>query len=226
MTHCVKSPRRSRSGCSRARPPWPTRPAARSTGRRPSPARRSSGSTGSRSRRSRRSRRRAAASPRAPPDRGPRGRGHDATTRPAASHGGRTCVPTRAQRLLGHAQRPLHGDRLQPTHPLVKRRVEPVQQQHQGGEDRDDRADQHGLGDRALRAVGEEHHVREDHRRDEEQHDPERGRDHADGAVDAIEPRLLTRRRSGRATCRRPTAGSPSAGARPAGCETASPPTG
>ena len=53
--------------------------------------------------------------------------------------------------------------------------------------------DQHALDDRALAAVGEEEHEREDHARDEEEHDPELGRDHADGAVDAIEPRFLAR---------------------------------
>ena len=43
-----------------------------------------------------------------------------------------------------------------------------------------------------LAAVGEEQHEHEDHGRDEEQHDPQRVRDHPDRAVDAVAARLLT----------------------------------
>ena len=78
--------------------------------------------------------------------------------------------------------------------PRVERVVEPVEQQQQHGDHRDDRPHQHALHDRALAAVGEEQHVHEDHARDEEEHDPELGRDHPDRAVDAVEPRFLPRR--------------------------------
>ena len=49
--------------------------------------------------------------------------------------------------------------------------------------------------DRALAAVGEEQHVDEDHGGDDEEHDPQRRRDHALGAVDAVAARLLAGRR-------------------------------
>ena len=51
------------------------------------------------------------------------------------------------------------------------------------------------LDDRPLAAVGEEQHEHEDQRGAEEQHEPQRRRDHPDGAVDPIDASLLPRRR-------------------------------
>ena len=58
--------------------------------------------------------------------------------------------------------------------------------------------------------VGEEQHEHEDDDGDEEQHDPQRGRDHADGSVDPVDPgrfavgRLVEPLSIGRLLARRP----------------------
>ena len=100
----------------------------------------------------------------------------------------------RAQRLVDHPQRPLHRHRLQPADAVVERLVERLQQEQQVAITATTEPISIALHDRALAAVGEEEHEAEDHGGDEEQRDPERRRDHADGAVDAIQPRLLARR--------------------------------
>ena len=73
--------------------------------------------------------------------------------------------------------------------------IEGRQQQQQHGDHRGDGTHQHPLGHGALAAVGEEEHVGEDHRRDEEEDDPELRGDHPDRPVDPVAARLLTGRR-------------------------------
>ena len=78
---------------------------------------------------------------------------------------------------------------------VADRVVEHGDQQQRRGDHRDDRPHQHRLRVPALGAVGEEEHEHEDRGGDEEQHDPQRIRDHADRAVDAVAARLLARAR-------------------------------
>ena len=163
--------------------------------RRPSPARRSIGSTGSRSRPSRRSRARAARSPRARP-------GRDAVRRPSRRHRLPERVARelhlgadRAERLVDHPQRALHRDRLAARRRRrgTARRAPYSRSSSAAITETTDPISMPWTTARSPRSAKKSMKTKIT-AGDEEQHDPERGRDHADGAVDAIPPRLLARR--------------------------------
>ena len=113
---------------------------------------------------------------------------------PSASHGGGVVLAGDLQLLIDDLQRSLHGHGSKPADPIVERVVEEVEQQQHRRDHGDHGADEQSLDDRPLAAVGEEQHEHEDQAGAEEQHDPERRRNHADGAVNPIASSLLSRR--------------------------------
>ena len=74
--------------------------------------------------------------------------------------------------ILDHYQHPRNRGRLESPHPAAVRVVEEHDEEHQEADDDGDAADEHALGHRALGSVGEEQHVSEDHRADDDQRQP------------------------------------------------------